>query len=140
MLHSRPQMNRSLQSAVLRLAFVAGCATVFCSVASAQVPAPVVGEAIDTAFPIIIAAVKPKKDPHPHFEGTVMSANIVQITVRGKENEMAVQTFPLNEQVAAKMQQIVDKGGYQYGDKVTVYYDPDTKKAVRIKGKPSKPS
>ena len=24
------------------------------------------------------------------------------------------------------MQQIIDKGGYQYGDKVTVYYDPAT--------------
>jgi hypothetical protein len=37
------------------------------------------------------------------------------------------------------MQQIVDKGGYQYGDKVTVYYDPATMKAAKFKGKPSKP-
>jgi hypothetical protein len=37
------------------------------------------------------------------------------------------------------MQQIVDKGGYQYGDKVTIFYDPATMKAMDIKGKPSKP-
>jgi ribosomal protein L21E len=37
------------------------------------------------------------------------------------------------------MQQIVDKGGYQYGDKVTILYDPTTQKAMKIKGKPSKP-
>jgi hypothetical protein len=37
------------------------------------------------------------------------------------------------------MQKIIDKGGYQYGDKVTVYYDPTTHQAVRVKGKASKP-
>jgi hypothetical protein len=36
------------------------------------------------------------------------------------------------------MQQIVDKGGYQYGDKVTVFYDPSSEKALKVKGKPSK--
>jgi hypothetical protein len=36
------------------------------------------------------------------------------------------------------MQQIVDKGGYQYGDKVTILYDPASQKALKIKGKPSK--
>jgi hypothetical protein len=37
------------------------------------------------------------------------------------------------------MQKIVDKGGYQYGDKVTVYYDPQSHTALKIKGKPSRP-
>jgi len=37
------------------------------------------------------------------------------------------------------MQQIVDKGGYQYGDKITVYYDPRSLKAIKFKGKPSPP-
>jgi hypothetical protein len=36
------------------------------------------------------------------------------------------------------MQKIIDKGGYQYGDKVTVMYDSVSEKAVQIKGKPSK--
>jgi hypothetical protein len=51
---------------------------------------------------------------------------------------MAVRTFPLSDAAIAKMQQIVDKGGYQYGDKVTVLYDSTSLKALKVKGKPSK--
>jgi hypothetical protein len=69
----------------------------------------------------------------------VMNANIAQITVRAKGNDLGIRTFSLSEAAAAKMQQIVDKGGYQYGDKVTIMYDPTSLKAIKIKGKPSKP-
>jgi len=69
----------------------------------------------------------------------VMNANSAQITVRAKGNDMAIRTFPLSEAASAKMQQIIDKGGYQYGDKVTVYYVPATEQAIKFKGKPSKP-
>jgi len=72
------------------------------------------------------------------FEGYVMHANIAQITVRAKGNDMSLQTFSLSEQASAQMQTIVDKGGYQYGDKVTVYYDQTSLKALKVKGKPSK--
>jgi hypothetical protein len=109
-----------------------------CSPAVAQDPVitPIV---VDTAVPIVVKALKPKPSKWAKFEGTVMHANIVQITARAKGNDLAIQTFPLSEQVAAKMQQIVDKGGYQYGDKVKIFYDPATMKAMNIKGKPSKP-
>jgi hypothetical protein len=69
----------------------------------------------------------------------VMNANIAQITVRAKGNDMSIQTFSLSQGASEKMQQIIDKGGYQYGDKVTVVYDPTSLKAVRVKGKPSRP-
>jgi hypothetical protein len=110
--------------------------------AHAQSPAVVAPIVVDTAVPIIVNAVKPKSKVAGlgKFEGFVMHANIAQITVRAKGNDMSLETFTLSEQVATKMQMIVDKGGYQYGDKVTVYYDPTTKKALKIKGKPSKPS
>lgn len=110
--------------------------------AHAQSPAVVAPIVVDTAVPIIVNAVKPKSKTTGlgKFEGFVMHANIAQITVRAKGNDMSLETFTLSEQVATKMQSIVDKGGYQYGDKVTVYYDPTTKKALKIKGKPSKPS
>lgn len=110
----------------------------FSSPARAQVPviAPIVA---DTAVPIIVNAVKPKPTGLAKFEGTVMHANIAQITVRAKGNDLGVRTFTLSQVAAAKMQQIVDKGGYQYGDKVTVLYDPSSLQAVRIKGKPSRP-
>jgi hypothetical protein len=108
--------------------------------AHAQVPAEVVPIVVDTAVPIVVNAVKPKPPVGTvKFEGFVMSANIAQITVRAKGNDLAIQTFALSPAVSAKMQQIVDKGGYQYGDKVTIYYDAATQQAKKIKGKPSKP-
>jgi hypothetical protein len=111
----------------------------FSSPAAAQSPiSPII---IDTAVPIIINAIKPqpKATGLAKFEGYVQHANIAQITVRARGNDLALQTFPLSEAVSVKMQQIIDKGGYQYGDKVTILYDPATLKAMKIKGKPSKP-
>ena len=91
--------------------------------------------------PIVISAVKPKPKPTglAKFEGTVLLANSVQITVKAMGNDLAIQTFPLSEVASAKMQQIIDKGGYQYGDKVKLEYDPQSMKVVKFKGKPSKP-
>ncbi len=110
------------------------------SPARAQVPVPVVVPiVVDTAVPIIVSAVKPKPSGLTKFEGFVMHANTAQITVRAKGNDLAIRTFALSEAAAAKMQQIVDKGGYQYGDKVTVLFDPASEKAIKIKGKPSRP-
>jgi len=111
------------------------------SPARAQGPVPVVAPIIvDTAVPIIVNAIKPtpKATGLDKFEGFVMHANIAQITVRAKGNDLTIRTFPLSQAAAAKMQQIVDKGGYQYGDKVTVMYEPASQRAVKIKGKPSK--
>jgi hypothetical protein len=111
------------------------------SPARAQGPVPVVAPIIvDTAVPIIVNAIKPtpKATGLDKFEGFVMHANIAQITVRAKGNDLTIRTFPLSQAAAAKMQQIVDKGGYQYGDKVTVLYEPASQRAVKIKGKPSK--
>jgi hypothetical protein len=129
-----------LAGVVLPLTFAAG---VFCSPASAQIPAPAttVPVVVDTAVPIIVAAVKPapKNVGLVKFQGYVMNANSAQITLRDKKNELAIRTFPLSQQMSAKMQKIVDKGGYQYGDKVTVYYDPSTEQARNFKGKPSNP-
>ena len=126
-----------LASKLAGLGFAALLAGSVSSPVDAQVPviAPIVA---DTAIPIIVNAVKPKPTGLAKFEGTVMHANIAQITVRAKGNDLAVRTFALSEAATARMQQIVDKGGYQYGDKVTVLYDPSSLKAVRIKGKPSK--
>ena len=96
---------------------------------------------VSEAVPIVVNAVKPKPKPAGtvKFEGYVMHANVGQVTVRAKGNDLAIQTFALSQPVAAKMQQIIDKGGYQYGDKVTVYYDDESHQAVKIKGKQSRP-
>jgi hypothetical protein len=122
----------------LPLMFAAG---VFSSPAAAQGPATVPIIVADTAAPIIIAAVKPKPKQTglDKFEGFVMHANNAQITLRAKGNDMTIRTFPLSQAASEKMQKIIDKGGYQFGDKVTVYYVPATTQAMKFKGKPSKP-
>jgi hypothetical protein len=128
-------MNLAFQPALLRWTFAAGFLTFSAGFAHAQVPAPVV----ETVAPIIVQAVKPRKAPQrPRFEGTVMNATVAQITVRAKGGDMTIQTFSLTPEASAKMLELIDKGGYQYGDKVTVFYDPDSKKALKVKGKPSK--
>ena len=101
------------------------------------VTAPIIASEV---APIIVSAVKPKPKPTglAKFEGTVMNANIAQITVKAMGNDMSIQTFPLGQAASAKMQQIIDKGGYQYGDKVKLEYDPQSLRVVKFKGKPSK--
>ena len=134
-------MNFVSQSVLLRGALAAGLIALAAAAASAQVPASVAVPVIETAVPIIVGTLKPNKGPQPpKFEGTVINATVAQITVRAKGNDMAIQTFPLAPDASAKMLQIIDKGGYQYGDKVTVFFDPDSKKALKVKGKPSKAS
>jgi len=134
-------MNFVSQSVLLRGALAAGLIALAAVAASAQLPASVAVPVIETAVPIVVGTLKPNKGPQPpKFEGTVINATVAQITVRAKGNDMAIQTFPLAPDASAKMLQIIDKGVYQYGDKVTVFFDPDSKKALKVKGKPSKAS
>ena len=134
-------MKRIAKTTGFGLPLMLVAAGVFSSPAAAQGPATVPIIVADTAAPIIIAAVKPKPKQTglDKFEGFVMNANNAQITMRAKGNDMAIRTFPLSQTASEKMQKIIDKGGYQYGDKVTVYYVPATSQAIKFKGKPSKP-
>lgn len=129
-------MKSLLKTAGLAAPAALVAAAFFCPAAAAQ--APVV---VDTAVPILVNAIKPKPKANGlvKFEGFVMHANIAQITARAKGNDLTIETFPLSQEASAKMQQIVDKGGFQYGDKVTIYYNPTTMQAMKFKGKPSKP-
>ena len=132
-------MKNISKAARLALPAALMAAAVFSPRAAAQAPvAPIV---VDTAVPIIVNAVKPKPKTNglAKFEGFVLHANIAQITARAKESELTILTFPLSQEASQKMQQIVDKGGYQYGDKVTIFYNPTTMQAMKFKGKASKP-
>jgi hypothetical protein len=132
-------MKLAFKTAGFALPLLLAACVFFPAPASAQVPASAVPIIVDTAVPIVVNAVKPKPTGLAKFEGFVMNANIAQITVRAKGNDLGIRTFTLSQAAATKMQQIVDKGGYQYGDKVTVMYDPASLQAIKIKGKPSKP-
>jgi hypothetical protein len=131
-----PQRGLLVSGALLALCALAATR------AAAQVPSTLIPIAVDTAAPIVVNAVKPKPLPAGilKFQGYVMSANTAQITVRAKGDDMSLMTFALDKDAAAKMQQTLDQGGYQYGDKVTVIYNAANQVAVKIKGKPSKGS
>lgn len=94
------------------------------------------GAQVDVNQPIAIKTLKPKR---AKFEGRVMRMTPEAITVRGRENELAVRTFTYSPKVAPQMRKIFDRGGYQFGDKVTVEFQPGSDVALKIKGKPSKP-
>jgi hypothetical protein len=131
-------MKKTLHLAGIAVLGLAGLATFGVSPASAQDPilTPII---VDTAAAIVVSAVTPKPKPAgiAKFEGFVMNANIAQVTVRAKGNDMSIRSFSLSQAAATKMQQIIDKGGYQYGDKITVYYDTQSQQAMKFKGKPS---
>jgi len=96
--------------------------------------------AVDVAKPIIVKQLKPKPKPTQLvFNGTFVHGNRAEITVRAVDNEMDLRSFPLSPKVADAMQKIIDRGGYQYGDKVTVVYDTSSGVAQEIRGRPSKP-
>lgn len=91
---------------------------------------------VQTTRPIIIKAPKPKKDK---FKGTVVVANRAQLTVQSLANQRVVRTYQYSPKAWEKMVQVIDRGGYQYGDKVEVISEPGSDVALEIKGKPSKP-
>ncbi len=73
------------------------------------------------------------------FRGTVLSMTRAAITVQGKDNPYAVRNFTYDPKLLPKLEKILDRGGYQHGDRVSVEFLPGTDTAVKIRGKPSKP-
>ncbi len=113
------------------LAISAG--TVRAQVAEGLVAAPIVVRTI--------SKIKPKGTPAgmTWMKAEVIVANTNTIVVREQGNEMTIHTFNFSPELRDKMQAILDKGGYQYGDKVNILYPLGQTVAVRIHGKPSKP-
>jgi hypothetical protein len=89
---------------------------------------------LSTDLPVKPKAVKPLK-----YDGQVIASNSATITVRSKENPMLTQTFTYSPAVRDQIIKILNKGGYQFGDKVVIHYTPGTVTAVKLQGKPSKP-
>lgn len=117
-------------------------ALAFVAVPRAAAQEPIITPVIaGEAAPIIVKTITPKPKPPGtlKFRGYILNANIAQLTAKARGNDMAIQTFPLSQSAAAKMQKIIDKGGYQHGDKVTVYYNSETHQVVDFKGRPSRP-
>jgi hypothetical protein len=93
---------------------------------------------ISTGIPVS-SSTKPATAKPLKFDGQVIASNSVTITVRSRENAMLTETFSYSPGVRDQMIKILNKGGYQYGDKVVIHYKPGTTTAVKLQGKPSKP-
>jgi|SRR5579863_1759364 len=121
----------------IAIACAAGLAV---SAGPARAQDPATTAAVITA-PIVINAVTPKPRPQGTvwLKGEVVHADGYTIVVRERANEMAVHTFTFAPAIQTKMQAVLDKGGYQYGDKVSILYTTGQTVALRVHGKPSKP-
>lgn len=83
--------------------------------------------------------VKPPKIKKVNYKGTVVSATLAAITVRHEKDMRMIQTFRLAPEAGEKMIKVLEKGGYQVGDKVTIVHQPGSDVALEVKGKPSRP-
>jgi hypothetical protein len=133
-------MKRQIQFAGLLATGVLALGSFTAPKAAAQDPilTPIL---VNTAAPIVVGAVEALVKPRQpngtvKYEGYVMHANGVQVTVRSKNSETSLQTFPLTGEAATKMQKYIDQGGFKYGDKITIYYNSRFQ-AVKFRGKPS---
>lgn len=121
-------MTRKNKFAILRLAALAVCAVAISAHAQDVGTSPIIVKSAPPASP------KPLKT---HFE--VMHMFTYSIQVRSLVNGLEVHTFVYSDQIHDSMQKVFDQGGYQYGDKVEIWYQQGTEIALKIKGKPSKP-
>jgi hypothetical protein len=66
-----------------------------------------------------------------------MMVNAIQVQSLADQRE--IHTFLYSDHIRGQMQNLFNHGGYQYGDKVKILYQPGSEIALNIKGKPSKP-
>jgi hypothetical protein len=72
-----------------------------------------------------------------HF--VVMQMMYQSLQVRSVVDARELHTFTYSPAIRDKMLNILNAGGYQFGDNVVVWYKPGENVAFKIKGKPSKP-
>ncbi|MGA9884385.1 MAG: hypothetical protein WBQ34_11765 [Candidatus Acidiferrales bacterium] len=90
----------------------------------------------------VVHAVLPKTTPagDSWLKAEVIHFNSRSIIVREAGNERMIHTFTYTSALQPKMQTLMDKGGYQYGDRVKILYQPGPGQlvALEIHGKRSK--
>lgn len=59
------------------------------------------------------------------------------LQVHSVDDYRDLRTFSYSPRIRDRMQEILNAGGYQHGDRVTIWYGSDTTLALKIKGKPS---
>ena len=86
--------------------------------------------------PTVVKVTTPKAG---WLKAEVIHFDSNSITVREADNERMVHTFTYAASAQSQVQKILDKGGYQYGDKVRIRYQAGQTIALAIHGRPSKP-
>jgi len=109
---------------------------VLLAVGAAVATPAAMGAQVTVGKPIELKGPKPKI---VKFKGEVLQANVAQIVVRSRENERVIRSFSLSPEAREAMQKIIDRGGYQHGDKVEIHHEAGSDVALKVKGKPSKP-
>ncbi len=118
-------------AAIAALGLIAGRAQAQAETAAA-VAAPLVVKTV--------RAVTPKPKPgETWLKAEVINFNSNSIIVREQGSERAIHTFTYAPVLKDRMQQLEDRGGYQYGDKVKILFKQGQTEALKIRGKPSKP-
>jgi hypothetical protein len=117
-------MTRNKQFVLLWIVALAFCAVAISAYA----------QKADTQKTVHSDSAKPIKT---RFEVVHMFPDSIQ--VRSLVNGYEIHTFVYSDRIRNRMQALFNQGGYQYGDKVEIWYQPGTDVALRIKGKPSKP-
>jgi hypothetical protein len=89
--------------------------------------------------------IHPAKPPAPktkldRYKGRVLVFNMAQIMVQSADNEKMVWSFQYSPELRQQVGDMLNRGGYQYGDSVQVFCNPGTTVAVRLKGKHLKSS
>lgn len=111
----------------------AGVAALAIALASAAAPVRAQG---NTGTTFVVREISPKP---VWLKGEVIRADGHSLTVRERDNPLAVHTFTYSPSIQDAMWKILDRGGYQYGDKVSILHQPGQTVALKVHGKPSKP-
>lgn len=110
-------------------------------VAASCLSVPSARAQVTTGKPITVK-IKTLKPPKPHydtFRGVVLHMDAQSIIVRDPKNASIVKTFSYTPELSKRLKKLIDRGGYQYGDRVQLKYASGGTVAQSIAGKASKP-
>jgi hypothetical protein len=100
--------------------------------AAASIAAPIITKIVNKVMP------QGKPEGSNWLKAEVIHADSQTLIVRERQNGMMIHTFNFSPEMKDKMQAILDNGGFQYGDRVSILFMPGQTVALRIHGKPSK--
>jgi hypothetical protein len=96
---------------------------------------------VTTSKPITVKVktAKPKKPKVDTFKGEVLHMDGSSIMVRDASDTAVVRTFTYTPALSKKLQKLLERGGYPYGERVRVKYAEGGTVAQGISGKAPKP-